>query len=149
MTPDVKPIQFYPEDRLYQALYSQYPQVVLKLNDTWITFLYRLVMSISCNALLGWTRRLTLGICLCQVRMLPADLSSFQPPPAKQFIVRQMELMDQGISRRSAFKRVEKEMDVKQKWYDLSQAPKRWSLSLATQLGPVGRILKSSLFTIL
>lgn len=45
--------------------------------------------------------------------MEPLDIRSFEPPTARKFVWRQMELMEeQGLSQREAFIAVEKEMVV-------------------------------------
>ena len=48
---------------------------------------------------------------MIQAKQTPVDLSSFDPPPARRFAIRQLELMEQqGMSRHQAQGAVEKEM---------------------------------------
>ena len=44
-----------------------------------------------------------------QAMLEPVDLTSFEPPTAKKFALRQLELIDQGMSRRESYAKVEAE----------------------------------------
>ena len=47
-----------------------------------------------------------------QAKYIPVDLRSFDPPLAKKFALRQLALMETGVSRQEAQARVESEMRV-------------------------------------
>lgn len=49
---------------------------------------------------------------MLQAKLEPIDLKSFEPPTARKFVWRQLELMDEGMSRRDAFDQVERELAV-------------------------------------
>ena len=38
-----------------------------------------------------------------QARLEPLDLSSFEPPTARRFALRQLELIDSGMTKRAAY----------------------------------------------
>ncbi len=51
-------------------------------------------------------------LALVQARLEPIDFGSFEPPLARRFVFRQMELMEQGTECKEAFAQVEREFEA-------------------------------------
>lgn len=94
----------FPEDDLMRSYTKRHPEVRLGVN---IVFslpnnrrrLLSIYFHLNNVALTSYTQAL----------LEPVNLASFDPPTPKRFALRQLELMKQGISRRDAFTKVEKE----------------------------------------
>lgn len=74
-----------------------------------------------------------------QARLEPLDLASFEPPTARRFALRQLEVMErQGMTKRSAAALVEREFAAQRRQAEASAGLGRASIIDTIQVGPHG-----------